>query len=63
MSVNGKMVFIHSALETVWQLHVCVSSTRAKQKWILKNARSLPDGCTQHLTSASEIAARRGTQC
>ncbi len=49
LSVNGKMEFIHSALETVWPLRVCVSLPLDKQKWILKNARSLPDGLTQHL--------------
>lgn len=35
--------------ESVWRLAVCVSLTLAKQKWILKNARSLPDGFTRHL--------------
>lgn len=49
LSVNGKMEFIHSALETVWPLRVCVSLPLDKQEWILKNARSLPDGLTQHL--------------
>lgn len=49
LSVNGKMEFIHSTLETVWPLRFCVSLTLDKQKWILKNARSLPDGFTQHL--------------